>query len=75
MAKGVLIMETTLHVQGMTCAHCEASVKGALEKLAGVQRVDVNLETGDVAVTYDEGKVTIDKMREAVEEQGYDLKE
>lgn len=75
LTKGVLIMETTLKVQGMTCAHCEASVKGALEKLTGVESVAINLDTGDVAVTYEEGKVTLEDMREAIEDQGYDVED
>ncbi|MFC4558691.1 copper chaperone CopZ [Virgibacillus kekensis] len=66
-------MQTTLDVRGMTCGHCESSVKNALESLEGVQGVEVNLGTGRVDVTYDEAYVTIKQMREAVEEQGYDV--
>ncbi len=57
----------------MTCGHCEQSVKGALDELDGVTVVDVNLSNGKVDVTCDEEKVTLDDMREAVEEQGYDV--
>ncbi|SFF04509.1 copper chaperone CopZ [Alteribacillus iranensis] len=66
-------MQTTLHVKGMTCGHCEKSVKGALEELNGVTAVDVDLSTGKVDVTYEEEKVTIDEMQEAIEDQGYDV--
>lgn len=66
-------METTLDVKGMTCGHCEKAVNNALEELAGVSKVAVDLDTGKVGVTYDESKVTEGKLREAVEEQGYDL--
>ncbi|GFZ83886.1 copper chaperone CopZ [Compostibacillus humi] len=64
---------TTLDVRGMSCGHCKMSVEGALKKLAGVSEVHVNLETGKVEVTYDEGKVTLEAMRQAVEDQGYDV--
>ena len=64
---------TTLDVRGMSCGHCKMSVEGALKKLAGVSEVHVNLETGNVEVTYDEGKVTLEAMRQAVEDQGYDV--
>ncbi len=63
----------TLDVTGMTCGHCEKAVNGALTELDGVQKVDVNLETGKVNVDYDEGKVTLEQMKEAVEDQGYDV--
>ncbi|WP_199256780.1 copper chaperone CopZ [Alteribacillus sp. YIM 98480] len=66
-------MQKTLDVKGMTCGHCEQSVKGALKELDGVTEVNVNLSAGKVDVTYNEEKVTLDNMREAVEEQGYDV--
>lgn len=66
-------MQTTLDVRGMSCGHCEKSVKGALEALPGVSGVEVHLNTGKVDVTYDEAKTDIESIREAIEEQGYDV--
>ncbi|WP_010650470.1 copper chaperone CopZ [Oceanobacillus massiliensis] len=63
----------TLDVQGMTCGHCKMSVEGALEKLDGVTAAEVDLGSGKVDVTYDESKVSLDNMKEAVEDQGYDV--
>ena len=57
----------------MTCGHCESSVKGALEALNGITAVEVHLDTGKVDVAYDEAQVTIADMRQAVEDQGYDV--
>ncbi len=66
-------METaTLEVKGMTCGHCEASVKGALKE-SGAEDVKVDLDTGKVDVNYDKEKVSMDQMKEAIEEQGYDV--
>ncbi|UOQ45759.1 copper chaperone CopZ [Halobacillus salinarum] len=66
-------MQKTLNVQGMTCGHCESAVKGALNELNGVQAVEVHLDSGKVDVTYSEEKVNQDDMKEAIEEQGYDV--
>lgn len=66
-------MEKTLNVQGMSCGHCKMSVEGALNKLNGVSAAEVNLEAGKVDVIFDESKVTSDAMKEAIEEQGYDV--
>lgn len=63
----------TLDVKGMTCGHCKMSVEGALNKLDGVSAAEVNLEAGKVDVTFDESKVNVDVMKEAIEEQGYDV--
>jgi copper chaperone len=66
-------MEKTLNVQGMSCGHCKMSVEGALKNLDGVSAAEVNLEAGKVDVTYDDTKVTFDAMKEAIEDQGYDV--
>lgn len=67
-------METmTLDVKGMSCGHCKSSVEGALKGLEGVTNAEVNLDTGKVDVTYDDVKVKVADMREAVEDQGYDV--
>ncbi|PAE09198.1 copper-binding protein [Terribacillus saccharophilus] len=66
-------MEMTLQVNGMTCGHCEKAVKGALGELEGIQGVDVDLASGKVDVVYDDTFVTKNEMKEAIEEQGYDV--
>ncbi|GGM36570.1 copper chaperone CopZ [Paraliobacillus quinghaiensis] len=63
----------TLDVKGMTCGHCKGAVNGALTELEGVDNVEVSLETGKVDVSFDESKVDQAKLKEAVEEQGYDV--
>lgn len=70
----MIIMEkVTLEVQGMTCGHCKAAVTGALQSLAGVEEIEVDLDAGKVEVAYENGKVNIEKMKEAIEDQGYDV--
>ncbi|WP_209367160.1 copper chaperone CopZ [Sediminibacillus dalangtanensis] len=66
-------MEKTLNVQGMSCGHCKMAVEGALKNLDGVSAAEVDLEAGKVDVTYDDAKVSFEAMKEAVEEQGYDV--
>lgn len=65
--------QTTLNVKGMTCNHCKMAVTGALEDLKGIDQVNVDVDKGTADVTYDPNTVTLDQMREAVEEQGYDV--
>ena len=67
-------MTVTLQVQGMTCGHCKAAVTNALQALDGVSRVEVHLQEGTVDVEYDETKVSVEKLKEVIEEQGYDVK-
>lgn len=57
----------------MTCNHCKAAVTNALQELEGVSKVEVHLQEGRVDVEYDEAKVSIDKLKDAIEDQGYDV--
>ena len=62
-----------LNVEGMSCSHCVNAVTKALTALDGVSAVDVSLENKTVAVDYDADKVSLDAIREAIEEEGYDV--
>ena len=44
-------MKKTLHIEGMMCSHCEATVKKALEALDNVQSAEVSHEAGTAVVT------------------------
>jgi copper chaperone len=61
----------TLRVPDMHCGHCKAAVEGELSKLSGVQRANADLEKGTVEVSYDEGRVSTEDLRGAIEEAGY----
>ncbi|HTG01104.1 MAG TPA: copper ion binding protein [Nitrospirota bacterium] len=61
----------TLKIQGMTCNHCAMRVAKALKGLAGVQDAKVDLQKAEAAVTYDDAKVTTEKMATAVVDAGY----
>ena len=65
---------TVLKVPDMTCGHCELSVQEALEDLDGVERAQADHATGDVEVGYDEDKVSVEQMGDAIEEAGYTLR-
>ncbi len=65
--------QVTLNIKGMSCGHCQSAVTNALKELNGVEKVDVHLDKGTADVAYDGSKVTTEKMKEAVEEQGYDV--
>jgi copper chaperone len=63
--------KTTLKIQGMTCNHCVMRVAKALKSVPGVQDAQVDLQKGEASVTFDEAKVTQEKMSIAVVEAGY----
>ncbi len=68
--KGEPTMKKTIHIEGMMCAHCEATVKKALEALDGVQNAEVSHEAGTAVVTLN-GDVADDALRDAVQAKDY----
>ena len=65
-------MEKTLKIEGMMCPHCEATVKKALEAVAGVQEAKPSHEAGTAVVILTED-VSDETLKKAVEEQGYQV--
>jgi periplasmic mercuric ion binding protein len=61
----------TLSVPGMNCAACPITVKKALVKVAGVAKVNVNLEQREALVSFDDSKAAIDQLTRATTEAGY----
>ncbi len=60
-----------LEVKGMTCSHCEMSVKNVLNELKEVKNVDVDLDSKIVTV---EGENLEDKkLIDAIEGIGFDV--
>lgn len=71
---GVAVAKTrtvTLRVKGMTCGGCATSVETALKSTDGVKGVRVSYERGTAIVKYDDQKVTVAKLREAVNNAGF----
>ena len=64
----------TLNVSGMSCGHCVSSIEGSVGKLDGVQEVKVHLDSGKVDVAFDQEKLTLNKIKETIDDQGYDVK-
>jgi len=62
-------METTIKIEGMSCQHCVARVKKALDGLSGVTASDVQI--GSASVKYDETKVKKEDIEAAIEKAGY----
>ena len=63
---------STYTVTGMTCSHCVASVTEEITEIAGVETVDVVLESGRVTVTSSQ-PLDPAAVEAAVEEAGYAL--
>ena len=68
--EGQSLMKKTIHIDGMMCPHCEASVKKALEALDGVSSAEVSHEAGTAIVSMD-AEIADAVLKEAVEAKDY----
>lgn len=63
----------TLTVKGMTCMGCVKSVKNVLEPIPGVGSVDIALDNGQVAISFDPAKAGPDQFKTAIQDAGYEV--
>ena len=61
----------TLSVPGMSCAACPITVKKALTKVEGVEKVSVSFEKKEAVVTYDDAKTNVKALTNATKDAGY----
>jgi copper chaperone len=66
-----LSTQTVLQVPEVHCEHCKTSLEGAVGNLGGVDSVEVSVPDATLDVTYDEGAVSLDTIKQTIEEQGY----
>lgn len=68
--KGESTMTTTISIEGMMCAHCQAHVEKALKEVVGVTEVTVSLENKNAVVT---GDASVETLKQAVVDAGYEV--
>ncbi|QDQ00649.1 copper chaperone CopZ [Lysinibacillus fusiformis] len=67
------MQNVTLNVQGMSCGHCVSSVEKSVGALNGVEQVNVNLADGLVVVAFNEAQVTLEQIKDTIDDQGYEV--
>ena len=65
-------METiTYTAPDISCEHCQHAIEVAVGALSGVQAVQVDIPSKEVAVRYDPARVTTSQIESTLEEEGY----
>lgn len=65
------LQNVVINVEGMHCGNCAGKVKGALEKTAGVQGAEVDLEGKKARVSFDPGVTNPGVLMGAVKSAGF----
>ena len=63
--------ETNLKIEGMHCAGCSTRLEKILNNLEGVETAKVSLEEKKATIKYDETKINIENIKEAIEDAGF----
>jgi copper chaperone len=63
--------ELTLTAPNISCDHCIASIRKAVSKLAGVEFVSGDPTRKQVSLRFDESRVKLEDIEQAMEEEGY----
>lgn len=62
-----------LSIDGMSCNHCKMAIEKSVSNLEGVDNVEVSLKNKTAIIDYDENILTLEKIKEAIEESGYNV--
>lgn len=65
-------MKQVITIEGMSCQHCVAAVTEALQKLADVQQVSVDLAAGQATIEA-AAPLPQQTLRDAIEDTGFDV--
>lgn len=68
------MVHQVIHVEGMTCGHCVETVTQAVASLEGIQKVAVDLEQNQVALDYDEEKISLEEISTKIMGVGFAVK-
>jgi copper chaperone len=67
------MIKESLKVEGMTCQHCVQTIRDALGKIAGTNKVAVDLDKKEVQVDYNEEKTNLQEISDKIGEVGFEL--
>lgn len=63
--------EIKLKIEGMHCAGCSTRLEKVLNNLEGVETAKVSLEEKKATIKYDETKISLESIKEAIEDTGF----
>jgi Cu+-exporting ATPase len=63
--------KASIHITGMSCATCAATIEKGLSETLGVEQADVNFAAEKASIEYDPTKVGLAKIKDTVSQLGY----
>lgn len=68
--------KATIQLEALACPSCMQKIEGAVKSLDGVEKesIDVLFNSSKVKLNFDEEKVSIDNIENAITKLGYEVK-
>ncbi|PIU23906.1 MAG: heavy metal translocating P-type ATPase, partial [Chloroflexi bacterium CG08_land_8_20_14_0_20_45_12] len=63
--------KVSIHITGMTCTTCAATIEKGLTETPGVEQASVNFAAEKASIKYDPAKVDLAKIKNTVAQLGY----
>ena len=64
----------TLEVNGMTCDHCVQTIKDTLNKIIGLNLIEINLDKSQVKIEFEESQTNIKTISGEIVALGFEVK-
>ncbi|HEY4712440.1 MAG TPA: heavy metal translocating P-type ATPase, partial [Dehalococcoidia bacterium] len=65
--------KASIHITGMTCATCAATIEKGLSGIPGIEQADVNFASEKLSIKYDPTKVDLARIKNTVSQLGYEV--
>ena len=65
--------ETHIHITGMTCTTCAATIEKGLAETPGVEQAKVNFASEKASIEYDPSKVDLSRIKNTISQLGYGM--
>jgi copper chaperone len=63
-----------MHIQGMSCEHCQMTINKGLKALPGIKEIDIDLASGRAEVCFDPTLTGVDLIKQKIRDLGYQVK-
>lgn len=70
-----MLQTVTLYVYGMTCTLCSLNIEASLEKLQGVQKINVSYASEKAKLVFDDEEIQLPKIKQTIEALGFSAEE
>ena len=69
---GYIMKEVCLKIKGMYCEGCSTRLERVLNNQDGVEKAKVSLENAEADIKFDDSQISVDELKEAVEDAGFE---